>query len=288
MNYEKIGKFISERRKELNMTQKMLADKLSLTDRAISKWERGRGCPDVSILEPLSQVLGVSVLEILHGEKIEDNENEVVVEILRKNAKRAKRWKIVSYVFLNCLLLILLYFSLGGFIVPKVLVSNDNIYLLKSFAGNNDNLYNEDDAIIFKKCKISNAEIGDIILFDYENVKYAYRVIDKKYENGKIFLGVNFRDFSRLKLTTADNLSETSDVDRYFYVDEEHFFGIEKGKSKIFSSKLFEDWNPYGDTDFQSDVFFICITIGAVAIIYLDFVELLRYKRNRKMRRVRG
>ncbi len=286
MNYEKIGKFISERRKKLNMTQKMLADKLSLTDRAISKWERGKGCPDVSLLEPLSQVLGVSVLEILHGEKIDNNENEVVVEILRKNAKRAKRWKIVSYVFLNCLLLILLYFSLGGFIIPKLLISNNNIYLLNKYTGNSDNLYDEDDAIIFKKCKISNVEIGDIILFNYEDVKYAYQVIYKKYDTGKLFLGVNFRDFSKLEITTANNFSETSNVDRYFYVDEEHFFGVEKGKSKIFSSKLFEGWNPYGYTDFQIDVFFIFITIGAVAIIYLDFVELLRYKGNRKMRRV--
>ncbi len=52
MNYEKIGTFIGKRRKALHMTQKYLAEQLHLTDRAISRWERGVGCPDISILEP--------------------------------------------------------------------------------------------------------------------------------------------------------------------------------------------------------------------------------------------
>ena len=62
MNYKEIGIFISKRRKELNMTQKDLAIKLNVTDKAVSKWERGLGCPDVSILELLSSILGVSIL----------------------------------------------------------------------------------------------------------------------------------------------------------------------------------------------------------------------------------
>ena len=75
MNYEKIGKFISELRKQKGLTQKQLAEKLNITDKAVSKWERGLGCPDVSILELLSKELDVSILEILKGRIIE---NEII------------------------------------------------------------------------------------------------------------------------------------------------------------------------------------------------------------------
>ena len=53
MNYEKIGEFISSKRKEKNMTQSDLAKKLGVTDKAVSKWERGLGCPDVSLGIPM-------------------------------------------------------------------------------------------------------------------------------------------------------------------------------------------------------------------------------------------
>ena len=69
MNYEKIATFIGKRRKALHMTQKYLAEQLHLTDRAISRWERGVGCPDISILEPLADLLQVSVLELYYMEK---------------------------------------------------------------------------------------------------------------------------------------------------------------------------------------------------------------------------
>ena len=72
MNYDKIGSFIQQRRKAMNLTQKQLADKIGVTDKAISKWERGEGCPDVSILEILSNELGCSILELLKGQKIEN------------------------------------------------------------------------------------------------------------------------------------------------------------------------------------------------------------------------
>lgn len=75
MNYDKIGKFIQEKRKAKKLTQKELALKVGVTDKAISKWERGQGCPDVSILEVLSRELDCSILELLKGREIE---NEVI------------------------------------------------------------------------------------------------------------------------------------------------------------------------------------------------------------------
>lgn len=70
MDQQKIGAFIACRRKELNLTQKELADKLGITDRAVSKWENGRCMPDLSLLQPLSRILGVGVNDLLSGEII--------------------------------------------------------------------------------------------------------------------------------------------------------------------------------------------------------------------------
>ena len=63
------GSFISQRRKELNMNQKQLAEKLNVTDKAVSKWETGRSAPDIANLMPLSEALDVTVVEILKGLK---------------------------------------------------------------------------------------------------------------------------------------------------------------------------------------------------------------------------
>lgn len=68
MDCSKVGKLISDLRKEQKMTQKQLADVLNISDKAISKWERGLGCPDVSLWQELSQIFGVNIEKILSGE----------------------------------------------------------------------------------------------------------------------------------------------------------------------------------------------------------------------------
>ena len=67
MDCNKVGKLISDLRKEQKMTQKQLADALNISDKAISKWERGLGCPDVSLWQELSQIFGVNIEKILSG-----------------------------------------------------------------------------------------------------------------------------------------------------------------------------------------------------------------------------
>ncbi len=71
MNENRIGQFIAELRKEKNMTQKDLAAQLHITDKAVSKWERGLSCPDISLLSPLADILGVTVSELLNSKKDE-------------------------------------------------------------------------------------------------------------------------------------------------------------------------------------------------------------------------
>ena len=80
MNQEKIGKFIAELRKEKNMTQQELADKLGVTDRAISHWENGRRLPDYSLLKDLCDVLSISINELFSGEKISKEDYETKAE----------------------------------------------------------------------------------------------------------------------------------------------------------------------------------------------------------------
>ena len=76
MNQVKIGKFIAECRKKENLTQMQLAEKLNITDRAVSKWETGKAMPDTAIMLELCEILGISVNDLLCGEKIEmENKN---------------------------------------------------------------------------------------------------------------------------------------------------------------------------------------------------------------------
>lgn len=67
MDAGKTGRFISERRKSINLTQKELANKLNITDKAVSKWERGLSFPDISILIPLAEILNISLYDLLIG-----------------------------------------------------------------------------------------------------------------------------------------------------------------------------------------------------------------------------
>ena len=71
MDNTQFGAFIAQLRKEQGLTQKELADRLNVTDKAVSKWETGKGFPDVKLLEPLAQALGVSLAELMQGKRQE-------------------------------------------------------------------------------------------------------------------------------------------------------------------------------------------------------------------------
>ena len=87
MNQIKIGKFIAERRKNANLTQMQLAEKLGITDKAVSKWERGVAMPDSSIMLELCDILRISVNELLSGEKINMDNNQKNEQLLLEMAK---------------------------------------------------------------------------------------------------------------------------------------------------------------------------------------------------------
>ena len=92
MDQIKIGRFIAERRKKASLTQMQLAEKLGITDKAISKWERGVAMPDTSIMLKLCDILGISVNELLCGEKIDmENNNQKNEQLFLDMAKELER-----------------------------------------------------------------------------------------------------------------------------------------------------------------------------------------------------
>ena len=82
IDHEKFGTFVSALRKEKGMTQKDLAERLFVSDKAVSKWERGLSLPDISLLQPMADILGVSVTELLSGQYIQAGASQEVEQIM--------------------------------------------------------------------------------------------------------------------------------------------------------------------------------------------------------------
>lgn len=110
MNQEKIGRFIAELRKEKKMTQIDLANKLGITDRAISKWENGRGMPDLSLLTPLCELLDVSINELLSGARLDKKDyqekfEENIIKTIDYTDKKIKKTKKIFITILSIILI---------------------------------------------------------------------------------------------------------------------------------------------------------------------------------------
>ena len=115
MNQERIGRFIAELRKEKKLTQIDLANKLGITDRAISKWENGRGLPDLSLLTPLCEILDVSINELLSGSRLDKKDYQ---EKLEKNIintidytdKKIRKTKKIFIIILSVIIMFIVLF----------------------------------------------------------------------------------------------------------------------------------------------------------------------------------
>ena len=120
MDNIKTGELISTIRKQKNMTQKDIADKLNITSKAVSKWERGLSFPSVDILEKLAEVLGISVIDILSGEIVESQNivlkaDDVSIQVLKKE-KKARRNFFVAITLTTLLLIVIILRSLSPII----------------------------------------------------------------------------------------------------------------------------------------------------------------------------
>ena len=110
MDQEKIGKFIAELRKEKNMTQEQLAEKLGVTSKSISRWENGKTMPDYTLLEYLCNELDININELLSGEKIKANDymnksEENLIKLRKQIDKRKKLLTIISYIFMALIII---------------------------------------------------------------------------------------------------------------------------------------------------------------------------------------
>ena len=117
MDAKKLGQFIADRRKTLGYTQADLAEKLHVTDKAVSRWERGLGLPDINTIEPLSNALNVSMVEVMRAELItealsDEDTSDVIKDVLTMvEKKRAERRSL--YIISGSIALVLLIDNLG-------------------------------------------------------------------------------------------------------------------------------------------------------------------------------
>jgi len=186
MNYETIGKFIQSKRKEKGLTQKGLAEKLGVTDKAVSKWERGLGCPDVSILEVLAHELDTSILEILKGRTIENEiikiteANDYVKETINFTKNKTKEIINKIIVFLTISISILL-----------LILNIENIISLNKkyeYDFNKEIVIEMKEQLkqLQKNISIIENNQGKYTKEEYEEIKKDLKNIEKQIEKSKI------------------------------------------------------------------------------------------------------
>ena len=185
MDNKKIGLFIKEKRVSLGLTQKELANNLNITDKAISKWETGLGLPDISLLEPLSNILGVTVTEILNGNDIEDtiklsDADNYIIESINYSKNRYKNTinKIITFLIIFIFLLLIILNIINIYNQNKKYDLNDII--------NQDayqKMINEDIKEIKNNFKIIKNNQGKYSNNDYKVIITSINDIEKSIDN---------------------------------------------------------------------------------------------------------
>ena len=131
MNQIKIGKFISETRKSKNLTQRQLAELLSISDKTVSKWECGKGLPEVSLMLPLCNILNITVNDLLSGERVsvldyQNKAEENMMDLMKENEENKKRMAlsiicgVITIIAVCSLVIIASYISLP--VIVRILV----------------------------------------------------------------------------------------------------------------------------------------------------------------------
>ena len=206
MDLKKIANLIKTKRKELGFTQEELAEKLFVTEKAISRWETGRGTPDISLLIPLAKELHVDVSELLIGETKKKNNIEKVIEYNNINKKNKNniyfKLTVISYVLSIFIYLVYLRFEYDpnielNYLLRLLFTVISSIFIV---IGNRiySNYYVErlDD-----KKKISN--ISKLIVFIYYVIMLANMTFFARYNN---YTGINLIPFKSIKDTFNNSI----------------------------------------------------------------------------------
>ncbi len=203
MNKSEVGIFIAEKRKSINMTQKDLAEKLNITDKAVSRWETGKSYPDIEMLEKLAKVFEVSINDILNGKETVPEIREAVadkniVEVMKQTKKVKKKSKII----ISVLIVLLLISS----IVLVTLVNQKDIetYEFEVETTENSELFNEILTFVQKKCYIyeetvctgatveynPDGTVNDISMTLWDNNNYEIIIKTTISEDGSFLVSV--------------------------------------------------------------------------------------------------
>lgn len=221
MDLVKIGKYIAEKRKEMGLTQRQLAEKLGMSDKSVSKWERGVCLPDVSVYYDLCMILGISINEFLAGEDIvkEDivqRSEENIINVTTDNRQRQKILKRIIVILFVVALIALISICVMFFqaVRPQNYIRpvDENSIEMKTA----ETLAGPDGAFIFnyvttdeyKSLKIYYSEYYKGKLISKSNLEIPYDDSDSP-ENGQILVVPDFQHFT-VKLVAADEESKSS------------------------------------------------------------------------------
>lgn len=121
MDQIKIGKFIAEIRKENNLTQRQLAEELNISDKTVSKWECGKGLPEVSVMLPLCETLKITVNELLSGERIsaenyQQKAEENMMNLVKEKEENKKKIAISVIVAALCVSVLTVCILIAGYV----------------------------------------------------------------------------------------------------------------------------------------------------------------------------
>ena len=125
MDQIKIGRFIAECRKKSNLTQMQLAEKLGITDKAVSKWERGVAMPDTSIMPELCEILGISINELFSGEKNDMDHNtqkneQLLLDMAKELEKKNKTiWSSMWAIMIVSMTALIAGIFIAAFLIPE-------------------------------------------------------------------------------------------------------------------------------------------------------------------------
>lgn len=171
MNQEKIENFIAQCRKEQNLTQAQLAEKLNMSNKAISKWETGRGMPDSSVMLELCGYLGITVNELLSGEHLKDEDyekraDENVIYMAKESDKNKKNRK-KTIIICSIILVIIVLFLIGNFIYNNAQITLEyDPRLIKCEISDNSVICKiEGSSLICFEHKIINSENETLVFF---------------------------------------------------------------------------------------------------------------------------
>ena len=223
MDLVKIGKYIAGKRKALGMTQKQLAEKLNMSDKSVSKWERGICLPDVSVYMELCKILGISINEFLAGEDIdaenvEKKSEDNIIQVAKDSKKKQKNLKSILAVVTTFTVIIVLV--LGAVFVHKVMQPKNYITAVDRTSAEMKTaelLSGADGAYLFNFYAKEEYKTLTIYLSEYQSGKLINKskVADLDYDGiesakrGVIAVIPDFELF-RVKLIIADDYSKCS------------------------------------------------------------------------------